>query len=310
MKRSESIEEKKLTVRQKIWKNKELYSLLLLPILYFTIFRYGTFVWLSIAFKDFTLGKTLFTAEWVGFKHFRSFLEDPYFWNLIGNTLTLSVLLLIFSFPFTIILALMINEVHNKAGKKLVQSISYLPHFFSTVVVCGMVVNLLSTDGLINNLLSMLGLSKIPFMTSLGWFRPIYVISDIWQSVGWGSIIYIAALSGIDAQLYEAAVLDGASRWKQILHISIPGILPVISIQFLLRLGGIINIGYEKILLLYNGSTMPVADVISTYVYRRGLMGTDYSYGTAVGLFQTVIGLILMASANQIVKKLDAASLW
>lgn len=300
----------KLTVRQKLWRCKELYLLLLLPILYFLIFRYGTFVWLTIAFKDFTLGKNLFTAEWVGFKHFEAFLQDPYFWNLIWNTLALNFLLLFFSFPAPVILALMINEMKGKRTKKLVQSVSYLPHFFSTVVVCGLLVNLLATEGMVNSLLSALGLSKIPFMTSTAWFRPIYVISDIWQGVGWGSIIYMAALSGIDAQLYEAAVLDGASRWKQIIHISLPGILSVISIQFLMSLGGILNIGYEKILLLYNGSNMPVADVISTYVYRRGLMGADYGYGSAVGLFQSVIGLLFMTGANQIAKKLNAASLW
>ena len=297
-------------VSQRIKKNRELYLLLLLPILYFVVFKYGAMFWLVVAFEDYNPMEGVLGSQWVGLKWFKTFLEEPYFLTLIKNTVLINVWGLLFYFPAPVILALMINEVRQKKLKKVIQTVSYLPYFFSVVVICGLILNLCSLDGLINQILSFLGLQKISFMNKPEWFRPIYILSEIWQKAGWSSIIYLAALSGIDAQLYEAAVIDGASRWKQIIHISLPGIASVISIQLLLTLGNILSVGYEKIMLLYNGSTMSTADVISTYVYRRGVISADLSYGTAVNVFQAVIGLVLIILANKAAQKAEAASLW
>ena len=293
-------------VKQSRW----LYLMFALPFLYFIVFKYGAMAWLVIAFEDFNAFKGVFNSKWVGLKWFKTFLEEPYFLTLIKNTVLINVWGLLFYFPAPVILALMINEVRQKKLKKVIQTVSYLPYFFSVVVICGLILNLCSLDGLINQILSFLGLQKISFMNKPEWFRPIYILSEIWQKAGWSSIIYLAALSGIDAQLYEAAVIDGASRWKQIIHISLPGIASVISIQLLLTLGNILSVGYEKIMLLYNGSTMSTADVISTYVYRRGIISADLSYGTAVNVFQAVIGLVLIILANKAAQKAEAASLW
>lgn len=245
-----------------------------------------------------------------GLKWFRAFVEDPYFWNIVKNTILLNLWMLAFCFPAPILLALMINEVKQKRFKKFAQTISYLPYFLSTVVVCGFITNVLASDGLVNQLISALGMEKVSFLMEPGWFRPIYVISELWQGCGWGSIIYLAALSGVDQQLYEAAAIDGANKLKQLWHISLPGIAPVISIQFLLTVGRLLTVGYEKIILLYNGATYETADVISTYVYRRGLIEANYSYGAAVSIFQAVIALILVVSANRAARKIGQTSLW
>ena len=209
-----------------------------------------------------------------------------------------------------IILALLLNEVRSAGFKKLVQTVSYLPHFLSTVVVAGMVVNFVANDGLVNQVLAGFGLERVQFLTRPEWFRPIYVVSDIWQRMGWGAIIYLAALTGVDPALYEAAVLDGANRFQQMRAITIPGIAPVVSIIFLLTLGHIMSVGFEKVLLLYNGALYDTADVIQTYVYRRGLLGADFSYGTAVGLFQSVVAFALIVSANSVARRIGATSLW
>lgn len=295
---------------KKMKKSRELYLIFLLPLLYFLVFKYGAMFWMVVAFEDYDPTLGVFGSEWVGLKWFRAFLQEPYFLTLIKNTLLLNLWCLIFYFPAPIILALMINEVRIKRLRKCIQTISYLPYFFSVVVICGLIVNICSTDGLINQILSAFGGTKISFLNRPEWFRPIYVLSEIWQKAGWSSIIYLAALSGVDSQLYEAAVMDGASRWKQVLHISLPGISSVISIQFLLALGDILSVGYEKIMLLYNGNTRSVADVISTYVYRRGIMAADFSYGTAVTIFQSVIGLLMIILANKAARKAETASLW
>lgn len=288
----------------------QLYLLIALPLLYFIVFKYGAISWMSIAFKDYRSALGFIKSKWVGFKYFDLFLSDPYFWKLIRNTLIINLYQLVFFFPFPIILALMINEMRLKRMRKLIQTISYLPYFFSTVVVCGLVVNYLSSEGLINNIIASFGGSRIPFMTTPSWFRTIYTASEIWQRAGWGSIIYLAALAGVDVELYEASLIDGATRWKQMLYISLPSIAPVISIQLLLTLGSILSVGYEKILLLYNGSTLETADVISTYIYRRGLISAEYSYGAAVGIFQAVIALLLIFVANKAADKLGSTSLW
>ncbi len=296
-------------IRQ-IKKNKYLYFIFLLPMCYYILFHYWPMYGITIAFKDYNIMEGILGSPWVGFKHFNKFLIDPYFWKLVRNTLLINVYGLICSFPAPIILALLLNELTDLKFKKFVQSVSYLPHFISTVVVCGMIVNFLSTDGIVNQALATMGREKIQFLMLPEWFRPIYIGSGIWQNVGWGSIIYLAALSGIEEQLYEAAIIDGANRWKQMLHITLPALKPTISIMLIMNLGRLMNIGYEKIILLYNGSTYETADVISTYVYRRGLLGSDFSYATAVSLFQSIIGLILLYTSNKVSNKLSETGLW
>ena len=297
-----------------IWKrikeNRFLYLIFALPFLYYIVFKYGAMSWLLLAFKDFNARKGLWGSEWVGFEHFLKFFSTPDFFRLLRNTVLLSFYNLIFSFPVPIFLALMINEVQQKPFKKVVQSITYLPHFFSTVIICGMLVNFLTSDGLINQIIVTFGGRPVNFLTDPRWFRTIYIASGIWQGAGWGSIMYLAALTGVDPQLYESAVIDGATRIQQNWYISLPSIAPIISIQLLLSIGGMLSVGYEKIILLYNGSTYETADVISTYVYRRGLLGADYGYGTAVSLFQSVISLALILISNKIAAKVGQMSLW
>jgi len=263
-----------------------------------------------IAFKEFNPALGIMGSPWVGFKHFKSFFEGVYFWRLVRNTLLISVYSLIWGFPAPIILALLLNEVKNKYFKRTVQTVSYLPHFISLVVVCGIIKDFTSTDGVINDIIEFLGGERTNFLMIPEWFRPIYVGSGIWQEVGWGSIIYLAAITNIDPQLYEAATIDGASRCKQIWHITLPGIVPTIVILLILRLGGLMSVGFEKIILLYNSATMETADVISSYVYRRGLLDFDYSFSAAVGLFNSVINLILITSANRLSRKVSETSLW
>lgn len=226
------------------------------------------------------------------------------------NTLLINVYELFWAFPAPIILALLLNELKSQRLKKFAQSVSYLPHFISTVVVCGMLVNFLTTDGLVNQIIVWFGGTPIHFLMKPEWFRTIFISSGVWQSIGWGSIIYLAALTSVDEELYDAANIDGANRWKQLLNITLPGIAPTISIMLILNVGRLMAIGYEKIILLYNGSTYETADVISTYVYRRGLLGSDFSYATAVELFQAVVGLILLVSANRLSKKISETGLW
>lgn len=297
-----------------IWKrikeNKFLYLLFALPFLYYIVFKYGAMAWLLLAFKDFSARKGLWGSEWVGFEHFINFFSTPDFFRLLRNTVLLSLYNLIFSFPVPVFLALMINEVQQKPFKKAVQSITYLPHFFSTVIICGMLVNFLTSDGLINQIIVTFGGQPVNFLTDPRWFRTIYIASGIWQSAGWGSIMYLAALTGVDPQLYESAVIDGATKVQQTWYISLPSITPIISIQLLLSIGSMLTVGYEKIILLYNGSTYETADIISTYVYRRGLLGADYGYGAAVSLFQSVISLVLIVVSNKIAAKVGETSLW
>ena len=296
----------------RLWQSRQLYVIFALPLLYFLIFRYGAMGWLTLAFKDYNAVEGLWGSEWVGLKHFIDFFNMPEFWKLLRNTLLISLYSLIFSFPVPIILALMINEVGNRFFKKSVQSITYLPHFFSTVIICGMLVDFLTTDGMINRIIVAFGGEPISFLTDPKWFRTIYIASGIWQGAGWGSIMYLAALNSVDTQLYESAVIDGANKVQQAWYISLPAILPIISVQLLLNIGSMLSVGYEKIILLYNGATYETADVISTYVYRRGLQGADYGYGTAVSLFQSVVSLILVIIANRFANKVSEGegALW
>jgi putative aldouronate transport system permease protein len=262
------------------------------------------------AFKNSNIVRGIIRSPWVGLTHFEKFVLDPYFWKLVRNTLLISFYGLVWGFPVPIILAILLNEVRNKRFSKIIQNISYLPHFISTVVVCGMIVNFLATDGLFHQLVRFFGGTPRPYLMFPQYFRTIYTASGIWQSMGWNSIIYLAALSTIDEEMYEAAVIDGANRWHKIWHITLPSLAPTISVLLILNLGRLMNVGYEKIMLLYNGSTYETADVISTFVYRRGILGADFSYATAVGLVQAVISVILIVSSNKVSKKLSETSLW
>ena len=291
-------------------KNKGLYVMLLPVVAYYVIFKYLPIYGIQIAFKDFKPRLGVFGSEWIGLKNFTDFFNSVYFSRLIRNTLMINVLNLAFGFPAPIILALLINEVRSTRFKRTVQTLTYLPHFISTVVVCGMIMQFVSTNGFITQLLTSFGLPQKNLLTKPEFFRTIYISSDIWQGVGWGSIIYIAAISGINPSLYEAAKIDGAGRLKQIIHITIPSIMPTIITLLVLRIGTMMSLGYEKIILLYNPAIYETADVISSFVYRKGLLDLDYSFSTAVDFFNSVINLILLVSANKITKKLTDNGLW
>ena len=296
---------------KRIQRDRVLYLILLLPIIYLILFKYAPMAGNILAFRKFKVGGSMFGVKWEGLKYFKLFIRDSYFWQVFRNTLLLSVLNLVFGFPIPIILALLLNEVKNKGGKRIVQTITYLPKFLSTVVVVSMLQTLLSpSTGAINMFLNKLGVESIYFLNEPSWFRPVYILSDIWQFMGWNSILYLTALTSVDPQLYDAAAIDGANRWKQTLHVTIPGILPTIVITLILSTGSVLSVGFEKVLLLYTQNTMDVADVISTYTYRMGIVNSQYSYTTAVGLFQGIINLIIITAVNQISKKMTETSLW
>lgn len=278
--------------------NKGLYLLVIPVIVYYLIFHYGPMYGASIAFKDFKPALGITGSPWVGLKHFKDFFSSYYFGRLLLNTLRISFATLVFGFPAPIILALLINEVQSRAFSRGVQTITYMPHFISTVVVCGMIIQFTKDTGFITNILGVFGVPAKNMLDNPRYFIPIYVISGIWQEVGWGSIIYLAALQGIDQELYEAAKIDGAGRWKQTLHVTLPGILPQVVILLIMRMGRILNVGYEKIILIYNPLTYEVADVISTFVYRKGLLEFGWSYSSAVGLFNSVVNLAFLVFAN------------
>lgn len=297
-------------IRKDLVKNRYIYIMLLPVITYYIVFHYVPLYGAQIAFKNFTPSKGIWDSPWVGFKYFEEFFNSYYFERLLRNTVLISLYDLIFGFPAPIILALLLNEIKSNIFKRTVQTVTYLPHFISLVVICGMIIDFLARDGLVNNMLNRFGIESIPFMIKPEWFRTVYVASNIWQGIGWGSIIYLAALSNIDPQLYEAATIDGAGRFRQALHVTLPGILPTIVIMLILRLGQMLNVGSEKILLLYNTSTYETADVISTFVYRKGILEASYSYSTAIGLFNSVINFALLVIANFISRKATETSLW
>ncbi|GAA0286064.1 putative aldouronate transport system permease protein [Gracilibacillus halotolerans] len=291
-------------------KEWQLYILILLPVIYLIIFKYIPMIGNIIAFRRFVPGGSIFGEEWVGFYYFEMFLSDPTFYKVFTNTLILAFLLLVVTFPAPIIFALLLNEIKNHLFKRFVQTASYLPHFFSVVVVAGMAYELLALNGPVNSFIANLGIDKISFMQMPEWFRTIFVSVDLWQGLGWGAILYLAALTGINEELYEAARIDGANRWKQTIHITIPGILPTIVVLLILNIGNFLQIGFEKVLLLYNPLTYETADIIATYVYRVGLQSGSFSYGTAIGLFESIIGLILVIGANYVSRRITDNSLW
>ena len=287
-----------------------LYALAVLPLIFLLIFRYLPMAGNAIAFRKFRPGGSIFGDEWVGLRYISMFFNDPTFWAVFTNTISLGSLTLLVCFPLPIILALMLNELRNKRFKRVVQSISYLPHFLSIVIVVGMLMQLLSLQGTANQVIEALGGDAIPFLQRPEWFRVIYVGSEAWQTVGWGTILYLAALTTVDATLYEAARIDGANRWQQTWHVTLPGIRPTMVTLLILNVGLFLNVGFEKVLLLYNPLTYETADVISTYLYRVGLVSNNLSYAAAIGLFQAVIGLVMILTANFISKRAVGASLW
>lgn len=290
--------------------NKYLYIMMIPVIGYYLIFHYGPMYGAIIAFKDYSPMKGILESNWVGLKHFEEFFNSYYFLRVLKNTILISLYTLIFEFPAPIILALLINEVRKKKFKRVVQTITYMPYFISLVVICGIITDFTNADGLINRLFMLLGYDGQAMLQKPELFRPIYVLSEIWQRIGWESIIYIAALMSIDLEQYEAARMDGASRIKQMFYITLPGLLPVITIMFILRMGNMLNVGFEKIILLYNPVTYETADVISSFVYRKGLLEFGWSYSSAVGLFNSVINLVLLISANYISRRVSQNSLW
>ncbi|MFV0503464.1 MAG: ABC transporter permease [Lachnospirales bacterium] len=292
-------------------KNWALMFMFLLPLLWYITFCYVPMYGIQIAFRNFNPAKGYLGSTWVGFEQFRRFFSSYYSIQVIKNTVLLSLYSVIFGFPVPILLALMINEIKSTRYKKVVQNITYIPHFLSVVVVCGMLYLFLSPQyGVVNNFLLFLKIDPIAFMESEKYFRGVFIISGIWQTAGWSSIIYIAALAGISPTLYEAATIDGASRFRKMKHVSIPGIAPTIITLLILRIGQLMSVGFEKALLLQNDLNLGTSEIISTLVYKNGILQGDFSYATAVGLMNSIINLVLIILANKISRKFSENSLW
>lgn len=297
-------------VAQDFKRHKFKYLIVIPVIIYMILFLYKPMYGVVIAFQRYRSSLGIADSPWVGFDNFVRFFKDPFFWRLLRNTVTISFLMIIFSFPAAVILALLLNEVKVSWFKRTVQTITYMPHFIALVVVCALVNNFCQSDGVLNDVIVFFGGERSNLLAQEKLFYPIYVLSGIWQQVGWNSIIYLAALASIDQEQYEAAKIDGAGRIKQMLHITLPGMVPTIFMLLVLNLGKILNVGYEKILLLYQPLTYEVADVISTYVYRKGLVDADYSFSTAVGLFNSVINIIFLVISNKVSKKMGQSGLF
>lgn len=293
-----------------LWQHKTVY-LLFLPILtWYILFKYVPMRNLTIAFMDYNIFKGIDGSPWVGWKHFQDFFSSYYAGRLIRNTLTLSALDIIFSFPAPIILALMINELRDGPGRKVVQTISYMPHFISIMVVCGMLRDFSASTGLFNQVRMFLGFEGYNLLGDASLYRTIHIGSNVWQTVGWSSIIYLATISTVDPQQYEAAYLDGANVIQRMIHVTLPALVPIITVQFIMRLGSVMTVGYEKIILLYNSLTYETADVISSYLYRTGILDGKYSIATAVGLFNSVINIAILIAVNRGAALFSGNSLW
>lgn len=299
------------TFKKNYLNNIELYIMLMPMLLFFLVFLYKPMPSLVIAFKDYSPFKGIWESPWVGFEYFREFFASPFAFRVIRNTLVISLTSLVVCFPMPIVFALLLNELRAQRFKKIVQTISYIPHFISVVIVCGLVINFLApTSGVVNVILQKFGIDSIYFLAKPQYFLFIYIIMEIWKTTGYASIIYISALTSIPSDLYEAAAVDGAGRWKQTIHVTLPCLMPTIVIMLLVRLGGILNVGYESIILLYNPGIYEASDVISTYVYRTGLSEGRYDYATAVGLINSVVAFVLVVIANKVSNKLTNTGLW
>jgi putative aldouronate transport system permease protein len=294
-----------------IRKNWELYLFVLPTIAYFIVFHYFPMYGLQIAFRDYTPSLGIWNSPWVGLEHLKRFFDSYYFWTLIKNTIGISLYELIVGFPVPVLLALAINELKNGAFKKWVQTITYAPHFISVVVMAGMIIAFLAPgSGIINLAIKALGGEPIPFLTEPGWFKTVFVMSGVWQNMGWGTIIYLAALAGVDPQQHEAAMMDGATRLQRVWHINLPSIVPTMVILLILNVGSFMSVGFEKVFLLQNPLNLQTSDVISTYVYRSGLVQGQFSFSAAIGLFNSVINFILLLTVNRIARRVNETSLW
>ena len=312
MKRPVSVLPKPKNRWKRVKRNYELYLFLIPAMLFFILFCYVPIYGVQIAFRDYKAGMSFTQAPWVGFKYFQMFLfENPLALRTIVNTLLISVYQIILSFPIPILFALMLNQLQKKGFKRFTQMVSYAPYFISTVVAVGLLNAFFAQGtGIFNIIRELLGLEKLPFMTDASWFRTIYIGSNIWQSVGWNSIIYIAALAGIDQEVYEAAMIDGASRFQRILRIELPALLPTIIILLIMNVGSLMGVGFEKIFLMQTNTNLSVSEVISTYTYKIGLLNANYSYSAAIGLFNSVVNFMLLAAVNFIAKKTAEISIW
>ena len=292
--------------------NKGLYFLILPVVVYLIIFNYVPMAGIVLGFERFTPKNGVYMSEWVGLKHFVTFFSSVFFIRVLKNTMILSLYAVIFGFPAPIIFALLLNELDNEYYKKVVQVVSYMTNFISTVVISGIIIDFVASDGVITGMLVNVGFLKEAknLLSVPEYFRTIMVLTDLWQQVGFGSILFLAALTGIDQELYEAAVIDGANRWKQTIHVTIPGIMPTVVIMLIMRIGGLMNANQEKILLLYNPLIYETSDVIGTFVYRKGLLEADYGYSTAVGLFNSIVNVILLFIANGVSRKYSETSLF
>lgn len=295
---------------RKLWRNWQLYLFMLPALIYFLVFHYYPMYGVQIAFKDFMAMEGIWGSPWVGLSHLERFVNSYYFWDLLKNTFLISLFQLAL-FPVSIVVALSLNELNNGAFKKIVQTVTYAPHFISVVVLSGMIITFLNpTTGILNKMIALFGGDPVSFMTEPSWFKTIFVVSGEWQNLGWGAIVYLAALASIDPQLYEAAKVDGATRLQRIWHINLRGILPTIAILFILNIGHFMSVGFEKLYLLQNPLNMESSDVIQTYVYRSGLLEAKYSFSAAVGLFNSVINLILLIVFNRIARRTTQTGLW
>lgn len=292
--------------------NKGLYVLILPVVVYLIIFNYVPMAGIVLGFERFTPKNGVYMSEWVGLKHFVTFFSSVFFVRVLKNTLILSLLSTLFGFPAPILFALLLNELDNEYYKKVIQVVSYMPNFISTVVISGIIIDFVASDGVITDILVKVGfLSEAKNLLSVpSYFRAIMILSDLWQQVGFGSILFLAALTGIDQELYEAAVIDGANRWKQTMHVTIPGIMPTVVIMLIMKIGSLLNANQEKILLLYNPLIYETSDVIGTFTYRKGLLEADYGYSTAVGLFNSIVNVILLFIANGVSRKYSETSLF
>lgn len=295
---------------KKIARSYELYLLMLPTLIYFAVFQYGPIYGVQIAFKQYTIPKGITGRPWVGFEQFERFFSSYQFWNLLQNTLLISLYELAL-FPIPIILALLLNQLTSQRFRKLVQTVTYAPHFISVVVMVGMLYLFLSpSKGIINQVLMLMGFEPVFFLAEPEWFKTVFVFSGVWQNAGFSMIIYIAALAGVSPELHEAAVMDGASKARRIWHIDLPGIMPTVMILLILNIGQFMSIGFEKVYLMQNAVNISSSEIIQTYVYKAGLLNAQYSYSTAIGLFNSLISFILLLSVNMTARKLDQTSLW
>lgn len=291
-------------------RNRRLYVMMIPVILFYLLFHYVPMFGAVIAFKEYSPSLGILGSKWVGLMHFKEFFSSYYFGRILKNTILLSVYNILFCFPAPIILALLLNELRSRTFLKITQTIIYLPRFVSIIVICSLIKTFTYSDGLINDLLLPIFGQRIPLLQEPGYFRPVYIISEIWQTVGWDSIIYMAALAGVDQELYEAAKIDGAGKIRQLFSVTLPSIAPTIVVLFIIKVGSMMNIGYEKVILLYNEVIYETADIISSFIYRKGLLDFSWSYSSAVGLFNSLCSFILLISANTLSRKLTDNSLW